>query len=253
MLLEGKTAVIYGGAGSIGSAAATAFAREGAHVYLAGRTQATLDRVVDEIRRSGGSAQAAVVDALDADQVGVHADAVAAAAGGIDISLNVIAHGDVQGTPLIDMDLDDFRRPVVNAISTTFLTACAAARHMRKAGGGVILIVGGAGPQEFPRDYRFGGLVVAFEAMETMRRQLATELGPDGIRVLTMRSGGFPSTIPESFEGRQAIVDGITKSSLLGRAAELDDVCHALVFAASDRARVMTSATLNVSGGALPD
>ena len=111
---------------------------------------------------------------------------------------------------------------------------------------------GGAGPG-VPARYRFGGLVVAFEAMETMRRQLATELGADGIRVLTMRSGGFPSTIPDSFEGRQAIVDSITASSLLGRAAELDDVCHALVFAASDRARVMTSATLNVSGGALPD
>ena len=253
MLLEGKTAVIYGGAGSIGSAAAKAFAREGARVYLAGRTQATLDAVADQIRAAGGTAHAAVVDALDADQVDAHADAVAAAGGAIDISLNVIQHGDVQGTPLVDMDLDDFRRPVVNAISTTFLTARAAARHMRATGGGVILIVGGAGPHEFPRDYRLGGLVVAFEAMETMRRQLAAELGADGVRVLTMRSGGFPSTIPDSFDGKQAIAADIAAQTLLGRAAELEDVCHALVFAASDRARAMTAATLNVSAGALAD
>ena len=166
MLLEDKTAVIYGGAGSIGSAAAAAFAREGARVYLAGRTRETLDQVVERIRKDGGSAQAAVVDALDGDQVDAHADAVAAAAGGIDISLNVIAHCDVQGTPLIDMDLDDFRRPVVNAISTTFLTACAAARHMRKAGRGV-----GRGRQEALRAGAGGAVDLGQAAADQLGRR----------------------------------------------------------------------------------
>ena len=56
MQLKNKTAVIFGGSGAIGSAAAYALAREGAHVWLAARTQTRLDRVADRIRAAGGSA-----------------------------------------------------------------------------------------------------------------------------------------------------------------------------------------------------
>ena len=65
MLLENKNAVIYGGGGSIGGAVARAFAREGARVFLAGRTPATLEAVAEEIRSAGGAAETAQVDALD--------------------------------------------------------------------------------------------------------------------------------------------------------------------------------------------
>ena len=65
MLLEGKNAVIYGGGGAIGGAAARAFAREGARVFLAGRTRASLDKVAADIRDAGGTAETAQVDATD--------------------------------------------------------------------------------------------------------------------------------------------------------------------------------------------
>jgi len=143
MLLEDKNAVIYGGGGSIGGAVAQAFAREGARVFLAGRTRAELEEVADEIRSAGGIAETAQVDALDGPAVEGHADAVAASAGGIDISFNLISHGDVHGTPMADMDLEDYARPVVR---TTFLTWRAAARHMIRQGSGVILAFGGSGP-----------------------------------------------------------------------------------------------------------
>src|SRR5438477_4590218 len=84
-LLEGKIAVVYGGGGAIGGAVARTFAREGARVFLAGRTPATLDAVAEEIRAAGGAAEVAEVDALDGRAVDEHADAVAAEAGGIDI------------------------------------------------------------------------------------------------------------------------------------------------------------------------
>src|SRR5438445_419942 len=99
MLLEGKNAIIYGGSGSIGGAVARAFAHEGARVFLAGRTLTTLEKVADEIRAAGGAAETAAVDALDADAVDTHADAVAAQAGSIDVSFNVISDDDLQGTP----------------------------------------------------------------------------------------------------------------------------------------------------------
>ena len=127
MLLEGKIAVIYGGAGSIGGAVARAFGREGARVYLAGRTRASLEEVAQEIRSAGGAAATAEVDALDEKSVDEHADAVAAEAGGIEISMNVIGHPYTHGTPLAEMDLDDFMAPVEVAARTTFVTARAAA------------------------------------------------------------------------------------------------------------------------------
>src|ERR671913_1759670 len=105
MLLEDKNAVIYGGGGSIGGAVGLAFAREGARVFLAGRTLPRLEEVAEEIRSTGGIAETAQVDALDEKAVDEHVDAVAASAGGIDISFNLISHGDVHGTPMADMDL----------------------------------------------------------------------------------------------------------------------------------------------------
>ena len=254
MLLEGKTAVIYGGGGSIGGAVARAFAREGAGVYLAGRTAAKLEAVAETIRAAGGTAATAAVDALDEQAVDAHADAVAAEAGAIDISFNVIAHPYTHGIPLAEMAVDDFMAPVQTAARTTFLTARAAARHMIPRRSGVILAFGGPGDRSGPsRDYYLGGTQVAFDAIETMRRQLSAELGPHGIRFVTLASGGIPETLPEGLEGRDQIVEMIEGQTLLGRAATLEDVGDAAAFAASDRARTMTAAIVNVSCGALVD
>src|SRR6266550_1917170 len=127
MLLENKVAIIYGAGGPIGGAVARAFAREGARVFLAGRTLASLDEVAQDISGSGGVAETAHVDALDEQAVDEHADDVAERAGSIDVSFNAIGHGDLHGTPLIDMPFEDFARPIINATRSLFLTARAAA------------------------------------------------------------------------------------------------------------------------------
>jgi 3-oxoacyl-[acyl-carrier protein] reductase len=157
MLLENKNAVIYGAGGSIGSAVARAFAREGARVFLAGRTLESLEEVAEQIRSAGGVAESAQVDALDEQAVDRYVDAVAERAGSIDISFNLISYGDVQGTPLAEMAPEDFERPVMNAVRTQFLTSKAAARHMIRQGSGVILMFGGAGGRDPIRDYASGG------------------------------------------------------------------------------------------------
>jgi enoyl-[acyl-carrier-protein] reductase (NADH) len=86
-----------------------------------------------------------------------------------------------------------------------------------------------------------------------MRRQYSAELGKHGIRFVTLASGGIPETLPEGFDGRDEIVGMIEGQTLLGRAATLEDVGNAAAFAASDRARSMTAALINISGGALVD
>ena len=247
MLLQDKNAVIYGAGGGIGGAVARAFAAEGARVFLTGRTREKLDALAGEI---GDAAEVATFDATDKRAVDEHADAVAAE-GGLDISVNVIAHPTKHGTPMVEMEVGEFFQPIEQAVRSNFLTTAAAARHMRKQGSGVILFFGGSGDPM--RDYYIGGTQVAFEALESMRRQLSAELGKDGIRAVTLRSGGVPDSVPTDFDGRDAIVDGIVAETMLGRAATYEDVGNAAVFAASDKGRMMTAATVNVSCGALVD
>ena len=134
MLLDDKVAVIHGGGGSIGAAAARVFAREGARLYLAGRSLPRLEAAASGIRADGGSVEIAVVDAMDQDAVDRHADEVADAAGGIDIALNTVGFDHVQGLAIADTSLDDYLHPVTGYLRTNFVTAKAAARHMLAAG-----------------------------------------------------------------------------------------------------------------------
>jgi NAD(P)-dependent dehydrogenase (short-subunit alcohol dehydrogenase family) len=249
MLLEDKVAVIYGAGGRIGGAVARTFAREGAKVFLAGRTPAKLDKVADEIRDAGGVAETARVDALDEQAVNTYVDAVAERAGRLDISFNLVSYGDVQ-QPLTEISVEDFTRPITTAMRTHFLTTRAAARHMIRQGSGVILAFGGSGPHTLPG---LGGFKVALDALEGLRRQWACELGRHGVRVLTLKTGGVPETLPETFAGRDEIIAGIEQAALLNRTATLADVGNVAAFVASDRARTMTAATVNISCGAIMD
>lgn len=239
MNLNEKTAVIYG-AGTIGGAIAEAFVAAGADVHLAARSEAAL-----KVKAEALGARYAVVDALDEQSVERHA----ATLDRIDISVNVISDNDVQGTPLHEMTVDDYLSPVVTNVRSKFLTARAAARHMIRQKSGVILFFGGTGDGSVHRRWHLGGLVTAFDAVEAMRRQLAAELGPHGIRAVTLQTGGIPESIPEEFRGQ--VEPGIVGDTLLGRAATLRDVGRAAVFAASDWGRTITGAQVNITCGSV--
>ena len=184
MLLNDKVAVIYGGGGRIGAAVARGFAREGATLFLAGRTEQTLATVAEEIRSRGGMAETAILDALDQRAVGEFVDGMVRKAGRVDISFNLISVNDVQ-QPLMEISLEDFLKPIVTAMRSQFITTHAAARHMIRQGSGVILTFGGSGPQTLPG---LGGFKIALDALEGLRRQWALELGKYGIRVVTLKT-----------------------------------------------------------------
>jgi NAD(P)-dependent dehydrogenase (short-subunit alcohol dehydrogenase family) len=261
VLLENKNAVIYGGGGSVGGAVARAFAREGARVYLAGRTLGTLDRVAEEISAEGGVAETAQVDALDEEAVDKHADSVVERAGSIDVSFNAVSHGDVHGAPLLDMPFEDFARPITNAIRAQFLTARAAARHMAKRGSGVILaITATTARMAIPN---VGGTGVAFDAIESLCRQWACELGPKGVRVVWLLTTGIPEAISDTLEvfpdygpGREAmtreeLIAWLRGNTMLDRLTSLSDVGDVAAFMASDRASAMTASAANITCGSV--
>jgi 3-oxoacyl-[acyl-carrier protein] reductase len=254
MLLEGKTAIVHGGAGAIGSAVARTYAREGAHVHLTGRTVATLEQVAQRIRHDGGTAHVAQLDALDQRAVKRHAAAVADAASGIDICFNATSNDDVQGSPLVDLPCDDFLRPVTKSVTAHFHLATAAARHMAPRRTGVILVMAG-GREAIPQ---LGGSHVAWSALAGLSRQLASELAAHGIRVLWLLSPGSPGFDHDHPPDATATADESdpildTTGLLLGRRPSYDDVANIAVFAASDWARTMTATEINFTSGAVID
>lgn len=178
-LLEGKTAIIYGGGGGIGGGVARTFAREGAKVFLVGRTQAKLDAVAGQIKSAGGSAGVAAFVALDEAAVDEHVRGVVAETGHVDVSFNLVTRGDAQDTPLVDMAVDDLLRAVVTGLKSNFITSRAAARQMMEQGSGVILHLNSAsGGGAMPG---MGSTGPADAAIETYMRYLAAKVGPHGV------------------------------------------------------------------------
>src|SRR5258707_4495057 len=119
-------------------------------------------------------------------------DKVVQKAGAVDISFNAIESKVVQNVPLVDISVEDFVSPVTTAMKTQFLTATAAAKVMMKQGSGVILSLtatpGGIG-------YPFtGGFAPACSAIESLSRNLASEVSIYRIRVVNIRSAGSPDS-----------------------------------------------------------
>ncbi|MFD7161083.1 SDR family NAD(P)-dependent oxidoreductase [Kribbella sp. NPDC059898] len=245
MMLNGKHAIVYGAAGPIGGAVARSFAREGAIVHVVGRTVEPLDRLAGEIRAAGGTAEVAVVDALDEQAVDRHA----AVLDRIDISFNLIGHKQYFGTPLVDMSLADVEEPVRNMLRTYYLTSRAAARRMIEQRSGVILTFGGYGEPAA----NLGGFQVGFGAVEALRRSLARELGPHGVRVVTLQTNGIPESNPDTYpeDFRREVAEHTAAQTMLNRAATLADVAAAATFAASDQAAAFTGSALNLTAGAV--
>jgi 3-oxoacyl-[acyl-carrier protein] reductase len=262
MLLEDKNAVVYGGAGSVGRAVARAFANEGARVFLAGRTLATLDEVAQELSGASGAVETAQVDALDERAVDEHADAVAEKAGGIDVSFNAISHGDVQGFPLIDMSFEDFARPIEIALRTQFLTTRAAARHMTRQGSGVIMAITATTARLAVPEV--GGTGVTFDVIESQCRQWACELGRHGVRVVWLQTTGLPEALADiemfpaygtgSGNGmtRTELIEWLQRQTQLNRLTSLAEVGNVAAFMASDHAGAMTATAANITCGQVP-
>lgn len=252
-MLDDKIAIIYGAGGSLGGAVAKALAREGARLYLTGRNISPVQKLAGEINASGGFAEAAEVNALDEMAVNAHVDMVVQKAGGPDISFNAIGLQDTQNIPLVKMKVADFIRPVTIAMQTQFLTATAAGRAMMRNGSGVILSLtatpGGIG---YPN---VGGFGPACCAIESFSRDLASELGPYGIRVVNIRSAGSPDSrvFREAIEkgGKEVgeIIKSMENDTMLKSLPRMDDIANTAVFLASSMAGKITGVTVDVTCG----
>jgi 3-oxoacyl-[acyl-carrier protein] reductase len=253
MLLQNRNAIIYGAGGSLGGAVARAFAREGATVFLCGRNLESVQKVANDIVASGGKAEAAEVDALDDKAVNSHLSSVIHKAGTVDISFNAIGLQDVQNIPLVAMKLGDFIRPITIAMETQFITATASGKIMMKQGFGVILsLTATPGAIGYPK---VGGFGPACCAIEGFSRDLATELGPFGIRVVNIRSAGSPDSRPftealnNDPESTREFIRKLEEDTMLKKLPLMEDISNVAAFLASPMAAKITGVTIDVTSG----
>ncbi|MDQ7803723.1 SDR family oxidoreductase [Amycolatopsis sp. A133] len=154
-------------------------------------------------------------------------------AGRIDISFNAVGlrNTTLQGVPLVELDVEEFMRPVNEHVRAGFLTARLAGRHMA--------------------------------AGEALIRDLSVELAPSGVRVAGVRTQGMPDsgTIEEVF-GIHAKAHGIAREQFQAMVAErthrkrlpsLQEMAEVVTFIASDRATGIAGTMANMSLGAIPD
>jgi NAD(P)-dependent dehydrogenase (short-subunit alcohol dehydrogenase family) len=216
-------------------------------VFLVGRTESTLQALADQIAAQGGRACVAALDTLDEQAVQQHANQIVDKAGRIDIAFNLTTRNDVQGTRLLDMDVEDFLRPTLIGLRSNYITARAVARHMVQRGSGVILMLtSGSGPAWTPPEvWPMGGTGPADAATESFMRYLASEVGPRGVRVNCLWTAG----VKLEDDPLDAAKDMLKNMSMLRKRPTLQEVADTAAFLASDRGSGITASIVNVTSG----
>ena len=264
LVLNGKHAVVFGAAGTIGAAVARDFSAAGAEVFLAGRTRSNVEAVTHQITSSGGKAHAAVVDTLDDDAVNRFISTIANETGKIDVMLDVsgpLAKEYGNTKVAVDLPIEEFMVPLKTMVRSRFITARAAARQMiRQHSGVIILVTGSPARPHVPGATAIGA---AFSAIENLTQNLAFEVGPFGVRVVCVRT--LANVDSRSIQDTMGFLAGqlnitkdqataqIAQSNFLKVPATVQDTANAAVLVASDRARMMTGTVVNATAGAALD
>jgi NAD(P)-dependent dehydrogenase (short-subunit alcohol dehydrogenase family) len=228
-------------------------AAAGAKVFLTGRNLSIVQKTADAILASGGRVEVNEVDGFDAKAINAHLENIIRKEDTINISFNAVGVDVVQNIPLVDISPVDFVTPITQTMQTRFLTAIAAGKVMMKQGSGVILSLtatpGGIG-------YPFtGGFAPACSAVESFSRNLASELGIYGVRVVNIRSGGSPDSkvfkdaIDNNPEVVKPILEKMEEDTMLKKLPLMADIANTAVFLASDLAGKITGVTVDVTSG----
>ena len=247
-LLAGKTALITGAGRGIGAAAARLFAREGASVLLAARTESQLRAVTTEIRDAGGVADYAVCDLADGDSVRSAVDKAVQSWGRLDVAFNNAATIVPPG-PLDRTAESDFDRVYAINLKGVYLSIGAEVSAMREtAGAGAIVNTSSVGSlRGNPQLPAYGAMK---RAVNSLTESAAITYAPDQIRVNAIAPGTTRTEMIEEWEqASPGVIDQLVSDCPLGRAAEPAEIAEAAAWLLSDRASYVTGAVLRVDGG----
>lgn len=240
--LDGRRAIVTGGSGGIGAAAAAALGRAGAHVTVVARREAELQGVCEALRAEQISTDFIVLDVTRSADV----DAALASREPYDILVNNA--GMNRPLPLVEQSDEDIDAVLALNVKAAFYMSRAVARGLlaKGTGGSLINVSSQMGHVGSPRRALY---CASKHAMEGMTKALAWELGSANIRVNSICPTFIdtPLTAPmfEKEGFRQWVCDRIA----LGRVGQVQEVMGAVVFLASEASSLMTGSALMLDGG----
>lgn len=244
--LEGKTALMTGGAGGIGSATARRFADEGANVVVADINADAAGLLADMI---GASALGISIDIGDENSIGHAMEATLSRFGQVDILFNNAALVDAQtmadDSDIATIAMDTWRRTLDVNLTGYMLCSRLAIPHMINAGGGVIVnVASSAGLLADVSRVAYG---VSKAGIISLTQYIATQHGSSGIRCNAIAPG--PIVTPNTAAVAGPLFEMIARHMPMGDLGEPADVAALAAFLASDESRYINGQTIILDGG----
>ncbi|MDR9485177.1 MAG: SDR family oxidoreductase [Sediminimonas sp.] len=244
MRLEGKTAVVTGGASGFGAGIARKFANEGARVMVVDINAEGAAELATEL---GNGAVSQVCNVADGDSVAKLAEAVQARFGALDILVNNagVTH---KPTPLEDVSEEDFDRVFAVNCKSVYLLARAFVPAMKGRGGAILNVASTAGISPRPNLNWYNA---SKGWMVTVTKTMAVELAPSGVRVNAICPVAGETPLLSSFMGEDTpeMRAKFLSTIPLGRFSTPEDMGNAAAFLCSEEAGMITGVAMEVDGG----